>query len=74
MAERCVLRLSADDLTGSSERDGADEAREESESRGTFLADDRVFADGVGESVVSVERDRRVAAPAKQSVPGRTER
>ena len=54
MAERYVLRLSADDLTGSSERDGAGEAREENESRGTFLADDRVFADGVGESVVSV--------------------
>ena len=48
-------------------------ARDESESRGTFLADDRVFADGVGESVVSVRRDRRVAAPAKQSVPGGTD-
>ena len=38
------------------------------------MVDDRVFADGVGESVVSVERDRRVAAPAEQSVPGGTER
>ena len=37
------------------------------------MVDDRVFADGVGESVVSVERDRRVAAPAKQSVPGGTD-
>ena len=27
------------------------------------------FADGVGESVVSVGEGRRVAAPAKQSVP-----
>ena len=39
----------------------------------TVLADDRIFADGVGESVVSVERDRRVAAPVKQSVPGGTD-
>ena len=35
-------------------RDGADEAREEIESKEAFLADDGVFADGVGESVVSV--------------------
>ena len=66
-------------VRGRSDRKSAREM-ERNEARGevsqgkTFLADDRVFADGVGKSVVSVERDRRVAAPAKQSVPGRTER